>query len=166
MALTSCGPSYVQSSVVASRFLENLNIPVVSYLDFNYDNGRASWKKFYLIYCIQFPLTLEDGTDSLSRKIIKQAIITPCEKSPKSPDFTLGQKPEISHHTPWLKSTNPFFSEISLTVAFETVNFTYNNTSLSYSCLYNKNYNFLFSILQRPSHDDISVISEVVTCKE
>jgi len=42
MALTSCDPSEAQSSVVASRFLENLNTPVVSYLDFNDDNSRAS----------------------------------------------------------------------------------------------------------------------------
>jgi len=42
MALISCDPSEAQSSIVASRFLENLNTPVVSYLDFNDDNGRAS----------------------------------------------------------------------------------------------------------------------------
>jgi len=41
MALTSCDTSDAKGSVVASRFLENLCTPVVSYLDFNDDNGRA-----------------------------------------------------------------------------------------------------------------------------
>ena len=41
MALTSCDPSDAQSSVVASRFLENLCTPVVSFLDFNDVNGRT-----------------------------------------------------------------------------------------------------------------------------
>jgi len=42
MTLTSCDPSDAQSSVVASRFLENLCTPVVSFfLDFNDANGRA-----------------------------------------------------------------------------------------------------------------------------
>lgn len=41
MALTARDTSDAQSSVVASRVLENLCTPVVNYLDFNDDNVRA-----------------------------------------------------------------------------------------------------------------------------
>jgi hypothetical protein len=68
MPLTSCDPSEAQSSVVASRFLENLNAPVVSYLDFNDDNGRASWKSlFYLLYTVLMPRSHETSRFKFAR---------------------------------------------------------------------------------------------------
>jgi len=47
-------PIWCPESLVASRFLENLCTPVVSFfLDFNDDNFRAGWKSlFYLLYTI------------------------------------------------------------------------------------------------------------------